>query len=430
MLARGWQVIRNTLIVIGVALGFFAVMEVIRAYETLRGLHPLAGALFLLVVLAGLIGLIVFYMVSVERHPPVLLPPPRPEDPAKAPRACRMYAVYLIRVMQRLAGSPALTHEQQTRLMEQAGVLNVRLARPPDTGALMTAVDEAERVALQPAMTTLNALAEREVRTCVRDVMIAVSFSPWRSIDLLVVLYRNLGMVTRIIHVYDSRPRAREQLAILRDILAVVATVNFLNYGSKLFQNLTASVPVLGRFTDDLAQGIGAGLLTSVAGHAALDRCQAFRGWDHAAAQTGIGARLRGFIVDIKGIVTRDLVPQFLRPNEGPASERTTAGAPDRVREGIDRAIDETTDLMDSFIGRPVAAAGRGVIRSGAFMGHVVAWGVVMFGRTLNAAAQSTGNGVRTLLSRSGRAPGPRVPPSAPAEEPSDDNDDDPHAVG
>jgi len=64
-------------------------------------------------------------------------------------------------------------------------------------------------------------------------------------------------------------------------------------------ENLTSWIPVLGRFTDDIAQGIGAGLFTSVAGHATIDRCRCFSGWSENDARIAMGKNLKGFMHDI-----------------------------------------------------------------------------------------------------------------------------------
>jgi len=71
----------------------------------------------------------------------------------------------------------------------------------------------------------LDEQAERIVRECVRDVMLAVVLSPYRSADLLIVLYRNGRMVLELPNdvLFDSG-----QTAIKKDgqaALARVATV-------------------------------------------------------------------------------------------------------------------------------------------------------------------------------------------------------------
>ena len=74
--------------------------------------------------------------------------------------------------------------------------------------------------------------------------MIAVVLSPFRSADLLVVLYRNGQMILRLAQLYQTRPAPVEQLRIVRDVLAVVATVNLLNFTEKFVEQLFERVPV------------------------------------------------------------------------------------------------------------------------------------------------------------------------------------------
>jgi len=177
----------------------------------------------------------------------------------------------------------------------------------------------------------------------------------------------------------------REQLHILRDVGAIVATVNFLNYGSKLLQNLAETVlPVLGRFTDDLAQGVGAGLLTSVAGHATIDRCRAFRGWNEAEAKETLRSKLKDFAADLKDVVTTDLFAKIRKPVE--AQTPWSSASPEtmsRVREGLATALDDTAAVMDTFVRRPVVVAGQGVAAAGKASGRFVGSVTVGTGRAV-----------------------------------------------
>ncbi len=45
------------------------------------------------------------------------------------------------------------------------------------------------------------------------------------------------------------------------DIINIIATVNYINMGKNLIEHLGSKVPGIGRFIDDIAQGIGAGFL-------------------------------------------------------------------------------------------------------------------------------------------------------------------------
>ena len=57
MLGRLWKWFKRIVFIVGVALTFFVILEVIRAYQTLNDLHPWAGYAFLFILLAGLLWL-------------------------------------------------------------------------------------------------------------------------------------------------------------------------------------------------------------------------------------------------------------------------------------------------------------------------------------------------------------------------------------
>lgn len=417
MLRAVWRGVRNAAIIVGVALSFFAVIELIRAFETLQAVHPVLGYGFLALLGLGLLYLVARCAMVMGRTPAALIAPAI-GDPATADApALRRYACYVRALLRRLSQNPGLSEQARQEAAEELTRLRAALAERPDAGALRAALQQAESLTIRPAMDDLDRRAEREVRTCVRDVMLGVTLSPWRSADLLVVVYRNTAMVLRIIRTYNSRPALKEQFLIVRDVLAIVATVNFLNFGSRLLQNLTASVPFLGRLSDDIAQGVGAGLLTSVAGHAAVDRCCSYRGWDRATAQETMRRKLAGFFRDVRDIVIRDIVPDLRRPIEAQVPEQ--GRKPEllsRAGDGIQKALDETADVMDLFIGKPVVAAGRGVATGGMVLGQAAhrsgRWVGRRFVSSLQAAANAPASAWRRMTAaarRTGKKP-PRRP--------------------
>ena len=384
MLAQVWKTIRTAFLVIGVLLCFFAIVEIVQAYQVLRNVHPALGYLFAVALLAGIAWLVVRYIVAVVRLPPVLVAPVRIDGEARDSDWWG-YGRYLVRVMRRLSANQELSSDQQQALVEGMESLRRALAEATEAGGLKQVVTATESGIVQPAVDSLDELAEGEVRRCVRDVMLGVTLSPWRSVDLVVVVYRNMGMVLRIVSIYNARPRVREQALVLRDVLAVVATVNFLNYGSRLSQNLLSSVPGLGRFTDDVAQGVGAGLLTSVAGHCAVDRCRAFRGWNREEAQRTIVRTLQAFMVDIKGIMVDQILP-YLGPE-----------LVDKIRQGVSAAIDETAKATEWIIRKPVVAAGRTVAGTGSVVGTVLLRGGATAWRGLASVCRRAAGVVSSL---------------------------------
>jgi hypothetical protein len=359
------RTVRNVAIFLGVVLGLSVFVEIVRAYQVFYGVHPVCGHVFGLTVFGLSIWFLVWFIGAILRHPIVLSPHERPQILSGTAHEVRGYAAYLERLMRRLAQNPLLPVSVRERLRDGELMLEEAAGGWINRVHLETTLVRCEVDIIQPAVALLDKEAREAVRDSVRDVMLGVTLSPWRSADLLVVLYRNVLMVRRIAGVYGGRPSLREQGVILRDVLGVVATVNILNYGGRLLQNLTAGVPFLGRFADDIAQGVGAGLMTSIAGHTAMERCSSFRGWSPARTRRSLPVRIGEFLTDVKGVVVGDLLAALRRPVEAqvPVMERR----PDlieRVRDGVSRAMDETAEAM-AFVGAPGSLGAYGATGAG-----------------------------------------------------------------
>ena len=344
-----WRLICRVLVLVGVLLSFFAVMELLRVYLTLRNVHPLAGYGFL-VVLAALLVWAVYYLWAIfQAHPRALALPPTGH--------ARKYVRYLARYLRRLELNASLTDTQKATAQAAQHELNALLKTSPAPDALETQIRTVEKETLAPLMKSLDQLADRRIAAAVRDIMFAVTVSPYRSIDLLVVLYRNLMMVRDITSIYNSRPPLREALQILYDTARVVATVNFLNLGSKMIENVSKGlpgiIPGVSKIVDDCAEGLAAGLLTSVTGHAAQDRCRAFRGWDYEQARQNIASHLKVFTADVGRMFFQDITPHVRLPG-GLTAEKWRS-----LRDSIAHGFNETVDAIGHFVRWPVDAALR-----------------------------------------------------------------------
>lgn len=359
MLSSTFRTVRTVALVLLAFAGLFFLVEVIRAGQTLYDLHPVAGWAFG-IVLAGLglwlVGQLVWVLIS---RPPLLVPPDVPELSAASAKELYRYGQYLQRYMDRLSNNPALTSDQRQAARTGRAQLETSIESAGDKEGFLAAINSAETETLRPLMNHLDGLAGRQVRTAMRDVMIGVTLSPWRAVDLWMVFYRNVVMITEVIRTYNHRPRFREQFAIYRDILALVAAVNFLSMGKNLLEGLCAKVPGVGRFLDDIAQGMGAGFLTAIAGHAAVDRCKAIRRWDRRAATSALGLQAAAFYADVRDTFQQDILPAILR-KVGDSSRETM--------DKIVSAINETGSTVSSFVKVPLQAAvsaGGSVINAG-----------------------------------------------------------------
>jgi hypothetical protein len=240
--------------------------------------------------------------------------------------------------------NPQLSEQEITNL---TGVLSQLQTPPTGRAEMLNLITAIENDSIKPVLKTLDAAAAKQVRDSMRDIMVGVTLSPYKSADLLIVLYRNLVMVVRIVKVYRVRPALSEQLRIFSDIINVIATVNYINMGKNLIEGLGSRVPGIGRFIDDIAQGIGAGFMTTITGHAAMDRCRSFRGWNEMEAKKHLLSHVGDFYNDVKDMFFKD-VWSGLRGRAG--------HVPDEAADKVADAIDETGSLLGSFVRMPVKA--------------------------------------------------------------------------
>jgi uncharacterized membrane protein YcjF (UPF0283 family) len=339
MFRAWWRLLRTAAIAFGVLLSFLAVVEIIRAYVFLRELSPWLAFGFIVALLGGLAWLVARFFAafwSLPRAPA----PPEVADPANlSPDEALACAGYLQHRIMQLHDNPRLSPAD----LQALDVLHARLRESTDVEAIQRSQDELNRL-----LAPLDQDAERLVQFCVRDVMAAVVLSPFRSADLLIVLYRNGRMILQLAQHYQTRPTPGEQLRIFRDVLAIVATVNFLNFTEKFVEQLFQGVPLLGSLAGDLTQGVGAGLLTSAAGHAAIQRCRSIDPWSRRAAQEDLAHRMPRFAKDVKAIFSAEVLPR-LRPR-----------MPDfkYVSDRISAAFDSALNNMGAWVWRPVTTRG------------------------------------------------------------------------
>lgn len=343
MLKTIWKLVRTAVIVIGVLLTFFAVLEMLRAYQTLHNFHPIAGYFFAAAVIGLLLWLVIYVWANMAVFPKALKQPIIDNVQTATDRQLKKYIQYLKRFLQRLIANPNLSDDNRSQITNALSQLESQLsADRTGTLNLITAIEDNH---IKPILKTLDAAASKQVRDSMRDIMVGVTLSPYKSADLLIVLYRNLVMVVRIVKVYRVRPSLGEQFRIFSDIINVIATVNYINMGKNLIEGIASRVPGIGRFVDDIAQGIGAGFMTTITGHAAMDRCRAFRGWNEVEAKKHLLSHVGDFYNDVKDIFFKD-VWAGVRGRAGAAA--TDAG--DKVAD----AIDETGSILDNFVKVPV----------------------------------------------------------------------------
>ncbi len=357
MLGKVWKLVLRISLIAAAVLAFLVVMELIRAFQTLHELHPVAGYAFL-----GLAGLLVLWslgrLMGGWRHRPKVLRPPDigKLDEAKL-RMLRKHGRYLWRYLHRLGKNPVLSEEKRDFATASAVELRLLTRKTKDRNELCEALKKAEGEQIEPLLQDIDALAEAEVQQCMVHVMMGVAASPWDAVDLLVVLYRNGSMITRITRFYNSRPPLRERLSVFVDTLRIVAMIKFASLSSGLIKKCT-NVPLVGRALEPLVQAVGAGVLTSAAGHAAMHRCRAFRRWDQQEAAKHLGMMVGQYLTDCWRAARHHILPILEQKLKG-----IPIAAWGAIRNGFGSAVDATAKAADSLVGQPVASAARAVGR-------------------------------------------------------------------
>jgi hypothetical protein len=353
--------------------------ELLRFYILLYRIRPLLADLFAWIVVLGTVAFLFYALRFLHHHPPIPRPPHmtgRELDHVRMRKYCR----YLGNYLHHLAANPNLPEDRRGVVLEGAREIRAVLAAHPLNEDLARTILKTEEQVVLPALAALNELASTEVRRCVRDVMLGVTLSPYQALDLIVVLYRNLAMTNRLIRLYHGRPSPGDAWRMLRDILVTVATVNALNLSRKLFASLLSEVPLLGRVVEGIGQGLGAGLMTSITGHTAMDRCTAFRGWNADEERRSLGQRMAEFLADVRDLFTKDLLPQL----KGVIRAGTQPGVADQpgfwdsIARGVGAAVDLTARVADTLVLQPVVAVGTGVVQAGTYLGR----GAIQAGQT------------------------------------------------
>ncbi|MBP7829511.1 MAG: DUF697 domain-containing protein [Kiritimatiellae bacterium] len=371
--------------------------ELLRFYILLYRIRPLWADIYSWIVVLTLVSILSYILWLLRQHPPIPRPPRvtgREPDHARM----RAYLRYLTDYLYHLARNPHLEPDRQGTLLAGARDIRDVLGAHPLNEDLARQILKTEEQVVLPALAALNEKASAEVRHSVRDVMLGVTLSPYQALDLVVVTYRNLAMAGRVVRIYHGRPAPGDSWRILRDILVTVATVNALNVTRRLFASLLSEVPLVGRVVEGIGQGLGAGLMTSITGHAAMDRCMAFRGWNAEEERRSLGERMAGFLTDVRDLFTKDLLPQLkglIRSGAQPGAA-DQPGFWDAIARGINSAVDLTARVADTIVVQPVVAVGTGVVQAGSYLTR----GAVQAGQT---AVRATRRRVRRTSSGVGR---------------------------
>jgi len=159
-------------------------------------------------------------------------------------------------------------------------------------------------------------------------------------LDLVVVLYKNVQMVYSISKVYNTNPGTAIQMKILKDIMKLALTINVMNIGDKIVENILSMMPGTGQHAGDVAQGIGAGFFTSVIGFSTMRRCRNIDQWSVQEQQENIKNNIGSMMKVITKIIIKDAGPRLRSffPDVKDIGEK--------IGNAIEKSFESTKDSM------------------------------------------------------------------------------------
>lgn len=313
-----FNIIRATFVVGVLMLSFFTVIETIRAFNTLYELHPYAGYSFILIIFTITILLFFYIYKNISQLPKTLKPPQVDIDNTDSPKYLYQYIKYLQNYLIRLGNNPNVSAEKKQLInnaLSENKMLLAMASNKTSLTELQKHIAQNELITIEPTLKELDDIARKQIRNATRDIIFAVTLSPYKTAVILIVIYRNLSMMLQIMRVYNARPGAFEQLLMLYDIINIIATINFINLSKSLIEGMFNNVPVVGSVIDDIAQGIGAGFMTNVAGHTTIERCRAHKKWSAEVTKNSIVSKTFKFYNDVKDIFFVDILNDFKARN-------------------------------------------------------------------------------------------------------------------
>jgi uncharacterized membrane protein YcjF (UPF0283 family) len=371
-----WQTVLKAFLALGLLLSFLAVVEILRIYVTLRDVNFWVGNGFLMILFVLIIWVFVRFYHSYRSLPRAPTPPLIKDKDNPIPEEISAFSKFLLERIKQIKSNKHLSDTDRDALDKETSRLKSETQNTITIETLSEIKDNLAQI-----LSKVDKEAERIVQECIRDVMLSVTVSPFRSADLLIVIFRNGRMVLQLARLYQTRPASIEEIRIFKDVLSIVATVNFLNFSEKFIERLSAQIPIFGQFVDDLTQGVGAGLLTSTTGHAAIMRCKGLGYWNREEAQSQLAKRMSRFVGDVKSILLSDVVPKIT-----PRFPNVTS-----ISEKISKALDSATENMSVWLWRPISKGG-GAVAYATARGSSATWS------TLSSGGKKVARGVRSIF--------------------------------
>lgn len=278
----------TTVLVIG-----FILLEAVRLYQTLAGIHPWVG-IAALVALGIAIAMVVGPAWRFLRMPRVVEPPPLPADGTLDKSQLQSEIRYLDRYLANCQKNNAFASQFVTlataRQELHALAADARNASPERIEPIVARLRDWSDRSMNRALGDVDDRADRLIYQEALSVGLATAASPNGVLDAFVMLWRSVRLVSELGLLYYGRPGVWGVLAICRDVSAAVAVAGYMqNVTNSLGNILTGTLGRAGGLIAGPAvDGITNALVLIRIGHLAKERCRSYRRWDAATRRNAI----------------------------------------------------------------------------------------------------------------------------------------------
>jgi putative membrane protein len=262
------------------------VAQVNSLYLLFAGIHPLAGMAFLVAVAAAVWWLIGVPLAAFLRMPVAVRPPPLPPiDQGLDTEHLRVHLDHVARYLANQRANPAMVEgrgEIETVIEDCHGLRRVVVERGQEGLAESLreiGAFEVERV--EPLLRPLDVEAERIIRQEALGVGVATAVTLNGTMDALIVLWRNVNLISKLARVYYGRPGARGSMLVLRDVSLAVLMANYMDNVANMAGGLMGKWMghVAGLVAGPLINGGANAVMTLRVGYLAKARCRSFQAW-------------------------------------------------------------------------------------------------------------------------------------------------------
>ena len=336
-----WRSVKIAASVVIVIFALSILLQVVTFVRTAYDMHPAAGWLVGIGVVAGL-GLLIGVPIAAYLRTPKVVDPPYVADP-EAPTARDLYSIvdYLDRVLVHAAGNPAFAETRDKVPAARTELADFRNRIRPMTGAEGQALDReiaawSERT-LGPIWKPVNKMVERLIYQEAVTVGVATAISPNGTLDAYLMLWRSSNLIAQIATIHYGRPGLFGTLAVMRDVAAATAIAGTIQSVSDSLGNIAMhSVGgAAGMLAGPVSDGITNALVLTRIGYLADARCKSYRAWSPSqqkhALMTALSATKR---------VALGLTTEILRKagvGIGAVAEAAAAGMAAAATGAVDR---------------------------------------------------------------------------------------------